>query len=317
MALLKWLHVKWGVLTRWRHQHGIIGRLALALILLPVGLAGCGALRVAYSTAPQLTWWWVDGYLDFESEHGREVKAAIDRWFDWHRSTQLEAYAGFLAQAQGAVLQPTTAAAACNWNARGREVLAPAIERGLAQAAELVPGLTEVQLKHLEQRYAKNLSEMRADYLQADTTERRQMSLKRSVERAEQLYGRLTEAQRQLLAEGVAASPFDPQAWHDERQRRQRDTLQTLRRLLATKAPREQRLAGLRGLLERSERSPEPAYRAYQVQLTDYNCALTARIHNATTREQRLKAQRNLKGWEEDLRAVLAGAGPRSGDPSQ
>jgi uncharacterized coiled-coil protein SlyX len=323
LAGVKWLGEFGRVPFIGRPQRGnnraIIGRLrrALLLLLLPLCLAGCGALRVAYSTAPQLAWWWADGYMDFERDHGREVKGAIDRWFEWHRSTQLAPYAAFLAQAQPVLLEPTSAAAICGFNARARELLLPALERGLAQGADLVPGLTEAQFKHLEQRYAKNLDDMRGDYLQADPAERRRATLKRTRERSEQLYGRLNDTQRQLIEAGVNASPFDPQGWFEERQRRQRDTLQTLRRLVATKADRDQRQAALRTLLERSERSPEPSYRAYQRQLTDYNCAFVARIHNASTREQRLKAQATLKGWEEDLRALLAGGAVRAGDPSQ
>ncbi len=316
MALLKWLSSTAALQALGLRNRGIIGVLSVLPWVLVLLLAGCGALRVAYSTAPQLAWWWLDGYVDFERAHGREVKTAIDRWFDWHRSTQLASYAAFLAQTQTVVLDNTSAAATCSWNNRVRELLLPALERGLGQAVDLLPGLAEPQFKHLEQRYAKNLEEMRADYLQADATERRRATLKRTRERSEQLYGKLNDTQRQLIEAGVSASPFDPQAWYEERQRRQRDTMQTLRRLAATKADREQRLAALRTLLERSERSPEPSYRAYQQQLTEYNCAFVARVHNAATREQRLKAQANLKGWEEDLRAMVAGA-PMNADPSR
>jgi hypothetical protein len=59
-------------------------------------------------------------------------------------------------------------------------------------------------------------------------------------------------------------------------------------------------------LVERSERSPDAAYRDYQRRLTDYNCAFAARIHNATTPAQRQKAKATLKGWEDDLRSIIA-----------
>jgi hypothetical protein len=290
----------------------IIGTLVLAAPLL---LAGCSALRVAYNTGPQLAWWWLDSYLDFSRDHAPQVKTAIERWFDWHRQTQLPAYAALLAAVQAQVAEPLTAAAACQWNQRLADALAPAAARGIEQAAELVPGLGEAQLRHLEQRYEKNLDEMRREYLQSDAVERREASVKRAVERAEQLYGRLDEPQRKVVADGVTASPFDPQGWMEERRRRQRDTVNTLRRLLAERADRDQRLAALRALADRSQRSPEPAYRAYQQRLTDYNCAFAARIHNATTPAQRQRARATLKGWEEDLRAVMAG-GVTAGDPA-
>ncbi len=287
----------------------IIGTLALLLALV---LPGCGALRVAYNTGPHLAWWWLDGYLDFSREHTPQVKAAIERWFEWHRATQLPDYVALLAAAQAQVQAPLTPASACQWNARLADALAPALSRALEHAADLLPGLGEAQLRHLEQRYAKAIDEMREEYLQPDATERQRVSVKRALGRAEQLYGRLDEAQRKLIAEGVAASPFDPQAWMEERQRRQRDTLATLRRLLADRGvdrgvDRDQRLAALRVLAERSQRSPDAAYRAYQERLTDYNCGFVARVHNATTPTQRQKARANLEGWEQDLRALMNG----------
>jgi hypothetical protein len=107
----------------------------------------------------------------------------------------------------------------------------------------------------------------------------------------------------------VAASPFNPEMWMADRQRRQRDTLDTLRALVSSRADRDQRVAGLRALAARIEFSPNAEYRAYQRRLADYNCAFTARIHNATTPEQRRKARETLKGWEEDLRALAAPPG--------
>jgi hypothetical protein len=284
----------------------IIGMLAVAL----GGLLGaCSTLRVAYNTGPTLAWWWIDGYLDFSREQAPPVKTAIDKWFDWHRGTQLAEYAALLEQVQREVLAPTTPARLCELNQRVAELVAPAIEQALGHAAELVPLLTEAQLRHLEGRYRKNLDEMRRDYLQEDAQERRQKSIKRTVERAEQLYGRLSAAQRKVITESVGPSPFDPEGWMHERERRQADTLATLRKLLADRADREQRLAALRRLTDGSQRSPQPEYRAYQQRLTEYNCAFAARIHNAASPEQRERARATLKGWEEDLRALAVNTG--------
>ena len=57
-----------------------------------------------------------------------------------------------------------------------------------------------------------------------------------------------------------------------------------------------------------SQRSPHEPYRRYQARLVDYNCSYAAGLHNLTTAEQRQKAAKKLKGWEDELRA-LAGDG--------
>ncbi len=269
-------------------------------------LTGCSALRLGYANGPTLAWIWIDAYFDFSREQSPDVKRRLDTWFAWHRSTQLNDYAALLASAQAEVAEPTTAAATCRWADRIREQLEPALQRAVADFAELVPGLGDAQFRHLERRYAKIIDEMRGDYLQTDRAERERESVKRAVDRAEQLYGSLDEPQLRVIRNGVAVSPFNPELWLLERQRRQRDVLQTLRKLQAERADTAQRVTALRGVVERTEHSPNTEYRAYQVKLTDYNCGLAAQIHNATTAAQRLKAREKLKGWEDDARSLVS-----------
>ena len=266
-------------------------------------------MRIGYANGPQLAWWWIDGYFDFSREHAPQVKQALDKWFEWHRSSQLPDYVALMASARQQLLVPATPALVCRWQDRVREQLEPALARATADFADIVPGLGDSQFKHLEQKHAKLIDEMRAEFLQADTAERQRESLKRALQRSERVYGNLDDAQLRVIAAGVAASPFNPELWLVERQRRQRDTLQVLRRLVAERSDREQRIAALRALVQRTERSPNPEYRAYQIKLSDYNCALAAQIHNATTPVQRQKARDNLTGWEDDLKFLIAPAG--------
>ncbi len=275
-------------------------------MLLLWGLGGCSALRLGYANGPQLAWWWLDGYIDFSREQAPRARQVVDRWFEWHAGTQLPAYATLLAQAQVQVQEPLTADTACRWQARGLQALEPAIRRAADDFADLVPGLGPAQFKQLEQRHAKNNETMREDFLQAAPQERQAAAFKRTLERAENVYGELNEAQKRLLLAGLAASPFNPEQWLQERMRRQRDLLQTLRKLVADKASREERAAALRALAKRSTESPDPAYRDYQKRLTEYNCALVAQLHNATTPAQRQRARNTFKGWEDDVRWLVA-----------
>ncbi len=290
-------------ISRFRQWATRAARLAIIGASL-LALSACSGLRLGYNNAPQLTWWWLDGYVDFDATQAPAVRQALAEYFDWHRRTQVPEFAALLAGLQPVLAEPTTGDAACSWFARARDTLDPSVDRALVQLADVLPSLKEANFRHLEQRYAKGMQEMRAEYLQADPAERRRESTRRALDRAEQLYGSLGEAQRRVIQAGLSTSPFDPEAWLAERQRRQTDTLATLRRLAAERADRDQRLAALRALVERTQLSPDPAYRAYQRRLTQFNCELAAQIHNSTTPAQRLKAQQRLKGWEDDLRAL-------------
>jgi hypothetical protein len=253
-----------------------------------------------------VAWWWLDGYVDFSGDQGPRARAALDQLFQWGRGQQLPELAQLLVLAQTEVQQPATAAQACRWQATVRESLEPGLQRTLALAAEQLPALGEAQWTHLAAHFQKKNAEMRRDFLQPDLDERRERAVARVVERAEGLYGTLEEAQLKVVAAGVAASPFDPQAWLLERERRQRETLATLRRLQQDKASREVAVPALRRLVDQMERSTDPAYRAYQQRLNDYNCNFAAQVHNSSTPAQRQHAREKLQGWAEDLRALSA-----------
>jgi Family of unknown function (DUF6279) len=283
----------------------IIGGCLLAAFL----LGGCSAVRIGYNQAPTLAWWWIDGYLDFDAEQAPRVKEALGQWFVWHRTTQLPDYANLLAAAQVQVLQPATPAQICRWSDELRARLSTAVVHGVPLAADLLPGLKPEQLAHLEKRLQKSNREFEQDFLQQDADEQQQASVKRTIDRAESLYGRLDERQRQLIATGLAASPFDAGQWFAERKAIQGESLQALARLTAggaQRADRESNLAGLQALAARAQSAAPSAYRSYRQRLTDYNCAFVAQLHNSTTTAQRQAARAKLKGWEEDLRALAA-----------
>ncbi|HEY0858806.1 MAG TPA: DUF6279 family lipoprotein [Albitalea sp.] len=273
-------------------------------VLVLVLLGGCSTLRLGYNQGPELAYWWLDRYVDFDDTQEPRVREAIGAWFRWHRSEQLPEYAELLARAQAEIAEPATAAQMCRWSDEISTRLALAFERALPPLADTVRGLAPAQLDHMERKYASNNRKYKEDFLQPDPQERRRAQLKRLVERAEMLYGRVSEAQRERIAQLSGESPFDPDAWLAERRRRQQATLDALRQLNADGAGRQQTQAVLQRLYAETFRSPVEAYAAYQQRLKQYNCAFAAEVHNLATPEQRSHAVQRLKGWEEDLRAL-------------
>lgn len=269
-------------------------------------LTGCTTLRLGYSNGPTLAYWWLDGQAGFSREQAPLVREGIARWFDWHRGTQLEGYAALLAEAQREITQPTSAEKVCAWTERLQALSEPAVAQALAIAAPLLPQLQPANLAHMAERQARRLEELQREHLQADVAERRAASLKRTVERYQRVYGRLNAGQRELLASTLAAGPLDPDRWLAERERRNQRTLAVLREASAPGLDEVARLAALRSIA-----LPAPAdaeAQARQQRVAAFQCEMTAQLHNSTTPVQRERAQRTLRGWEEDLRS-LAGNG--------
>lgn len=281
-------------------------RIIVVMSLLAGLLAGCSAIRFGYNQAPDLLFWWLDGYADFDDAQSLRVRDGLAQWFAWHRRTQLPDYAGLLVRAQAELPADTTPQRVCRWWDELRQRGERAAEQALPYAAEVMPTLKPAQIQHIERRYARINGEFRDDFLDKDPVRRQERSVQRAVERAEFLYGSLDAAQRALVARMVADSPFDADAWYAERLQRQQEALQMLRRLGTENAPRDTALATLRAYGERMARSPREPYRRYLEKLETYNCGFAASLHNATTPAQRQVAVAKLKGWEADFRALSA-----------
>lgn len=272
-------------------------------------LGGCSALRLGYAQGPALVYWWLDRYVDFDAAQAPRVRDALARWFAWHRREQLPEYATLLAQARAEVLADTTAQRVCEWQRELAARARAAWDEAEPAAAAIAATLGGAQIRRLESRYARNNEEFRDEYLQSEPRERAVANLERTLDRAEMLYGRFDDAQRRRVAEWLARSPFDPEAWLAERRARQLDALRLLRALNADGAAAPaQAVAALRGYVERLQRSPREAYRRYNERLTEFNCAFAADVHNGTTAAQRRHAARKLAGWEDDVRALAAHA---------
>jgi hypothetical protein len=267
-------------------------------------LSGCSMVQLGYGRGPQLAWWWLDSYADFNREQKPHAKQAIRHWFDWHRSTQLPEYADWLAAVRNRITEPVTPEQICRWSDELQDILAPAFDQAVHLGAPVILSLDESQRRHLEQRYAKSNEKLRRDYLQPDPKDRLNAAIKRSVKRIENLYGKIDQQQRDLIIASIEVSPFNPELWLAERQRLQQVTLTTLQQLADVPLPPEQAATALRRLINHTHRSDNPDYRAYQIKLTEYTCNFIARMHDTTTPTQRRHAHDKLKNWENDLRQL-------------
>jgi hypothetical protein len=299
-----------GPVSRLRRQPGlrrcmrIIGLLALGGLL-----AACSAVKIAYNQAPELAYLYLDSYVDFNGAQTLRAKQELAKLHQWHRQTQLPAYADSLQKFRQQLAGDIDAQAACTTFADARSKLVALAERAEPAAANLVALFDSAQLRHMEGKFEKINDDYRDDFLEGSAASLRKKRIKMTVKRAEMLYGDLDSRQLALIAKRIDQSSFAPQKHYVERLRRQRDTLQTLTPLLAQATPAtpaEKAQLSVRRLIERSIDSPDASYRSYIESLTRENCQAFAEFHNSTTAAQRQKAAATLKGYEDDFRLLSA-----------
>ena len=277
--------------------------IAVACLVLAL-LTGCGMLRLGYGQADVFAFRWLDSYADFDDAQALRVREALNRWFGWHRRTQLPDYADLLLRMEAEVRADTSPDRVCGWWSQVRERIDVALDAAVPSFAELGASLKPGQLVHIEQRYAKANTEYREEYLQPEERRRVIETVKRVAGRAEWLYGELDDAQQTRVVEWVRESPFDPVEAYAERLQRQREGLALLSRLSREQLPPGAAEQAIRQWLETFERSPRPDYRAHSERLVRHNCALAAALHNTTSPAQRETASRRLRNWAGDLRAL-------------
>ncbi|MEY4654586.1 MAG: hypothetical protein RI884_3167 [Pseudomonadota bacterium] len=278
----------------------IIGALALL-----AALAGCSAIKLGYNNLPELAWWWLDGYMDFNDAQRAPVKDELSRLHQWHRTNELPRYAELLARIERMAAADVTSEQVCKLAEEGRVRFLALAAQSEAAIATIAPTLTNEQLRHLTQRYERNDQDFRKDWVDLPLTERRDKQYKQFLERMEDAYGRLDDAQRSVLRQRIEASRFDPAQVLSEMRRRQADTLQVLRQLRGGGSGPEARLQ-VKALVDRGQFPPDAGARRYREAVTEDNCALVAAVHNATTPAQRQSAARRLRAYQRDLADLVA-----------
>ncbi|MDB5860399.1 MAG: hypothetical protein JWQ76_4088 [Ramlibacter sp.] len=272
-----------------------------------MGLGACSAIKLGYGTLPDLAYWWLDGYIDFNETQGPLARQEITRLHAWHRQQELPRLGEMLGRleqlAPGSISPPQACAVVTEVQAR---------MNGVADRAEpamlgLATTVTARQLRHLERKYRNNNETFRKDWLDLPASELKDKRYQQMLERAEKIYGSLDEPQRVVLRQGIAQSMYEPQRILAERQRRQQDLLHTLRRMAEPGTATDSARTLLRAYLERVQHSPDAGYRSWQDALVQEGCRMFSAVHESTTAAQRQQAVRRLRAYQRDLRELSGG----------
>ncbi|MDM0004673.1 DUF6279 family lipoprotein [Variovorax sp. J22G73] len=276
------------------------------MLCLAAALGACSAIKLAYNNLPTVSYWWLDGYLDFDSEQRPKVRDELAQLLAWHRQNELPRLSAMLQDAQALAPAEVTPEQVCAMADRIRERLLAVSERAEPAGTELALSLTDAQLQQLERKYAKNNATYRKDWLDRTLAQVQEKRYDQFLDRAEDFYGRLGTEQRDLLKQQVAQSVFDPRLADAERRKRQQEALVLLRGFVAGKPSPAEARAALHGYIQRIAEPPPGPWHDQQQALLQEGCRNTAALHNNTTASQRAQAVRRLQAYQDDLRQLVA-----------
>lgn len=280
----------------------------LCMVAVLVAVAACSSVKFAYNQGDTLLYWWVNAYLDLDSEQSGLVKQDIDQLFQWHRKTQLKDYSQILTNAQrqlatGAVTMGDLKSEYKNIRTR-TELLA---FKALPELTELALSIKPEQISKMEHKFNKNNDTYRKKFVKIDNDKKQKVRYQKSMEQFELWFGDFSNEQEAILRKASDARPLNNELWLDERVVRQKKIISVLREIQqknlgkeATSALLSTLLKDIFGRFDAPER--KPFFDAY----LDSSMQLVLTAIKISTPAQKAHAQKRIQGWIDDFKLLAA-----------
>jgi len=281
----------------------------LFLVALMAMLAACSTIRFTYNHGDTLLYWWLNAYLDLDSDQSDWVKKDIDNLFQWHRTTQLRDYAGLLTKMQrqmgdGNVTQEELLADYRDIKAR-TELLA---YKALPQLADLAMSIKPDQIAQMEQKFAKNNDKFRKEFMSGSVEDQHKARFKKALDQFELWFGSFSREQEAQLRRASDARPLDNDVFLQERVLRQKKIVALLRRVKDQKLNKDQTMAAIHDLLrDFFGRMDAPDRKAFYDAYVDSTSKYILTAIKLTTPQQKQHAQQRMQGWINDFNALAQG----------
>lgn len=280
----------------------------LGALLLLVLLSSCSTVRIGYANGGSLLYWWLDGYVDFDSAQKPLVKRDINQLLLWHRKTQLPQYAQFLAQMQRQ-MQASPGHAEIEAGMHQIEQFSQAtMLKAVPELTDLALSMNEAQILYLAKKFDKNNEEFRKKYM-TDTPEAQQKTrFKKVMSELEDWFGGFSSEQEDAIRQYADKRPANYVFWMEERILRQQKILLLIRQLQQDKPGREAAQALVqKAVLASFEHPAQPERKAQFDAWNDSTIDMVVFVIKDATPKQKAHAHKKLQGYIDDCQYLLAG----------
>jgi hypothetical protein len=264
-------------------------------------VAGCSGLRLGYQQADVILEWRANTYFDLDRDQRRDFSARLDRLLAWHRYEQLPEYATFLTaaidKAEHGLKTQDIAWFVDGFRARYKII----VNRGVADAAEVLSTLAPEQITALQKQFAKDNKKFADEHeLESGVEKRKRARLKKSINQIEDWAGRLTREQEHKVAALLEPIPLIEHLRHEDRVRRQREFVEFLK----TRQAKAAFAARLQLWLLEWDRGRTPEYDQLSAEVYAKRLNFYVAVDKLLTREQRTHALDRLQKFADDCRAL-------------
>lgn len=268
-------------------------------------MLGCSAARLGYSNGETVSYWWLDNYVDFETDQKPWIKKQLADLFAWHRSTQLKGYVQLLTRAQSRIHgNISEAELRTDYDDLKKRILI-LTDKALPQMAELALSLQPHQIANIEKKFASNNDKYRKDYLRGDIEQRQRFRYKKALKQAEYWFGGFSVQQEQLIRAASDARPLNNELVMADRLQRQAALIALLKKIQAEKPGRDATMAILKDYINGTmDRFANPEHKVFFDAANAGSIRLASVIINNATPAQKARFVKNLQKWIDDFNAL-------------
>lgn len=278
-----------------------MARYRLACMLTALLLAGCSGLQIAYNQADVLLSWRADSYFDLDAQQKQEFHRRMERLLVWHRREQLPEYARF-AHTAAERAKDGVSRDDIVWLIDGvKKHYRTLVDRGVADAAELLATTSNEQLRALPRQWSKDNHRFVDDHdLDGGVERQKRARLNRMLTQISDWTGSLSRAQEQRIEQLLEPVPLIDHLRHQDRLRRQRE----FQELLKLRAQRHEFQPRLHAFLADWEQGRTPEFERISADVFERRVEFYMAVEKILTPGQRERAIARLRGFGDDFRTL-------------
>lgn len=295
-------------MKKFNMQASTLQRLRTGFLILCVTLlAACSSIRLAYNHGDTMLMWWMDGYVDLDTEQTRWVRKDVDQLFEWHRKTQLPEYAQLLANGQRQLAGNLTQADLLRDYHDAKASTELLLMKALPELSDLARSMRPEQINQIEKKFASNNDEYRKKFMRGSIEKRHKARYAKTLDQFEFWFGDFSDEQEVILRKATDARALDNEIWLAERIRRQQGILAVLRKVQQEKLGKEATTALVHGLIrDLFDRLESPERKAFYDAYIDSTSKLILLVANIATPAQKAHAHKRLQSWIDDFTTLAA-----------
>ena len=192
-------------------------------------LSGCSVTRLAYNNADVFLRWQSNHYFDFQGAQSDDLDRAVVGVLAWHRGAALPQYAK-LAEEAAARVSRGIRQEDLDWSYDAVRVqVREALGIAAGEAAAMLDRLRPEQIGHFERRLAEGNRDFAKEHVHGTLEERHKRRVKRNVDRLEEWFGPLSDAQAARVRLYSERAPWSADLRERDRKRRQAEFVAMLR----------------------------------------------------------------------------------------